>query len=51
MAGKRGVQTGIGLYLSGKIMKKLDHGIRIESELGKGTRVFLELGRKKMDLY
>lgn len=43
--------TGIGLYLSGKIMKKLDHGIRIESELGKGTRVFLELGRKKMDLY
>lgn len=32
-------------------MKKLDHGIRIESEQGKGTRVFLELGRKKMDLY
>ena len=43
--------TGIGLYLCGKIMKRLDHGIRIESELGKGTKVFLELGRKKMDLY
>lgn len=43
--------TGIGLYLCGKIMKKLDHGIRIESELGKGTKVFLELGRKKLDLY
>ena len=43
--------TGIGLYLCGKIMKSLDHGIRIESELGKGTKVFLELGRKKMDLY
>lgn len=48
---EEGRSTGIGLYLSGKIMKKLDHGIRIESELGKGTRVFLELGRKKMDLY
>lgn len=48
---EEGCSTGIGLYLSGKIMKKLDHGIRIESELGKGTRVFLELGRKKMDLY
>ena len=43
--------TGIGLYLCGKIMKRLDHGIRIESELGKGTKVFLELERKKMDLY
>ena len=43
--------TGIGLYLCGKIMKKLDHGIRIESELGKGTKVFLELERKKLDLY
>lgn len=43
--------TGIGLYLCGKIMKRLDHGIRIESELGKGTKVFLELGRKKLDLY
>lgn len=43
--------TGIGLYLCGKIMKRLDHGIRIESELGKGTKVFLELGRKKMNLY
>lgn len=48
---EEGRSIGIGLYLSGKIMKKLDHGIRIESELGKGTRVFLELGRKKMDLY
>ena len=43
--------TGIGLYLCGKIMKRLDHGIRIESEPGKGTKVFLELGRKKLDLY
>lgn len=33
--------TGIGLYLCSKIMKKLSHGIRIESEAGKGTRVFI----------
>lgn len=33
--------TGIGLYLCYKIMKKLSHGIRIESEVGKGTKVFL----------
>lgn len=33
--------TGIGLYLCHKIMKKLSHGIRIESEVGKGTKVFL----------
>ena len=39
------------LFFDGKIMKRLDHGIRIESELGKGTKVFLELERKKMDLY
>lgn len=35
--------TGIGLYLCKKIMNKLGHGIRIESEVGKGTRVYLEL--------
>lgn len=33
--------TGIGLYLCYRIMNKMNHGIRIESEEGKGTRVFL----------
>lgn len=33
--------TGIGLYLCSKIMKKLSHGIRIESEEGKGTKVVI----------
>lgn len=33
--------TGIGLYLCYRIMKKMNHGIRIESEEGKGTRVIL----------
>lgn len=33
--------TGIGLYLCYRIMKKMNHEIRIESEEGKGTRVVL----------
>lgn len=43
--------TGIGLYLSGKIMKKLGHGISIESAAGEGTKVYLSLGRKALELY
>ncbi|MDO4277057.1 MAG: sensor histidine kinase [Eubacteriales bacterium] len=43
--------TGIGLYLSAKIMKKLGHGISVESGQNEGTRVYLALGRKKLDLY
>ncbi len=35
--------TGIGLYLCRRIMRKLSHGISIESEQGKGTRVLLDL--------
>lgn len=33
--------TGIGLYLCYRIMKKMNHEIRMESEEGKGTRVVL----------
>lgn len=35
--------TGIGLYLCKKITDKLHHEISIESEVGKGTKVFLNL--------
>ncbi len=35
--------TGIGLYLSKKILDKLSHTIRIESEAGKGTKVKIGL--------
>ena len=31
----------LGFIFAEKIMKRLDHGIRIESELGKGRRYFL----------
>lgn len=43
--------TGIGLYLCVKIMKKLNHEITIESTPGKGTKVYLFLGRKALDMY
>ena len=43
--------SGIGLYLSRKIMKRLDHGISVESEPGKGTRVYLSLGRRRAELF
>lgn len=33
--------TGIGLYLSRQILKGLSHTIRVESSLGKGTKVIL----------
>lgn len=35
--------TGIGLYLCRKIMHKLSHEITIESEIGVGTKVHLEI--------
>ena len=35
--------TGIGLYLCRKIMRKLSHEITIESEIGVGTKVHLEM--------
>lgn len=38
--------TGIGLYLSNKIMRKLGHRLYITSTEGKGTKVFLEFQLK-----
>lgn len=43
--------TGLGLYLVKKIMKRLNHGIYIESVPGKGTKVYLELGRKRAEIF
>lgn len=39
--------TGIGLYLSKKILDTLSHGIWIDSKEGEGTRVELSLGRER----
>lgn len=33
--------TGIGLYLCNQIMNRLSHTIRVESEVGRGTKVIL----------
>lgn len=43
--------TGIGLYLSRKIMKRLGHRIYITSEEGKGTKVFLEFPQNDLTMY
>lgn len=40
---KKTTSTGIGLYLSNKLAKKLGHNIRIESESGKGTVVEISI--------
>lgn len=42
--------TGIGLYLCKKVMDKLHHQLRIDSEDGKGTKVVLDLRRIQLDL-
>lgn len=39
--------TGIGLYLSKRILEKLSHTIEIESEMGVGTRVKIRLITKE----
>ena len=42
--------TGIGLYLCKRIMRKLGHGIAIESRPGEGTTVRLNLSVKPLDV-
>lgn len=39
--------TGIGLYMCKKIMERLNHQIWIESEVDKGTKVYLDLAREE----
>lgn len=43
--------TGIGLYLSRKIMKRLGHRIYVTSEEGMGTKVFLEFSQNDLTMY
>ena len=42
--------SGIGLYLCRRILEKLGHGIRIESEPGRGTRVYLALDTRPLEV-
>lgn len=43
--------TGIGLYLCRKVCEKLGHGITVESGIGQGTCVCLELDYKDVTLF
>ena len=43
--------SGIGLYLCRKICKNLGHDIYLESELSKGTSVYIDLSRIKLEIY
>lgn len=40
--------TGLGLYLCKEILKRLSHTMKIESAPGRGTRVFIDLSRRRM---
>ncbi len=40
--------TGIGLFLCKQILTKLSHTIEIESQVGKGTKVFISLATKNI---
>lgn len=42
--------TGIGLYLCREILKKLGHTIRIASEPGVGTKVFIDFSRDNIEI-
>ena len=42
--------TGIGLYLCQQILTKLSHTIKMESQVGKGTKVFIDLATKDIDV-
>lgn len=41
--------SGLGLYLSNKILRKLGHGLKIESEPGVGTKVMISLSSKHVE--
>ena len=42
--------SGIGLYLCRRVCRMLGHTIRLESEPGRGTAVYIGLGRKTMEI-
>ncbi|WP_426350250.1 sensor histidine kinase [Alloiococcus sp. CFN-8] len=42
--------TGIGLYLSKRICKKLSHKISVESKLSMGTRIFIDLSSMSLEV-
>lgn len=43
--------TGLGLFLSQKICRRLGHTLRIDSEAGKGTKAIIDFGEKSWELF
>ncbi len=43
--------TGLGLFLSRKICRRLGHTLKIESEAGKGTKAIIDFGEKSWELF
>ena len=43
--------TGLGLFLARKICQRLNYRLQIESEVGKGTLVYLETRRDAIELF
>jgi len=42
--------TGIGLYLSQQVLSKLSHSVSVTSELGKGTKVSIDLFTREFEV-
>lgn len=38
--------TGLGLYLTKEVLKKLGHRLQLESQVGKGTKVMIDFSRE-----
>lgn len=38
--------TGLGLYLTKEVLGKLGHGLKLESQVGKGTKVIIDFSRE-----
>lgn len=38
--------TGLGLYLTKKVLHKLGHRLQLESQVGKGTKVMIDFSRE-----
>lgn len=43
--------TGLGLFLSKKICGRLGHGLQIESEIGTGTKVYIDFGQTNLQVF
>ncbi|KOF10514.1 histidine kinase [Planococcus glaciei] len=43
--------TGLGLFLSRKICERLGYKLDIQSELGKGTKVLIDLSREELQVF